>query len=501
MSTIEKTIGSTIKVSQAKAREPIIGSVLTLLCSVRLGVLLLVLLALACLIGMLIMQQNVDGFSNYYFSLTPAQRLVYGRLGFFNIYHSWYFNALLAVLSLNIILASVDRFPKTWVYFSKPNLTVPIRWLREQQQTATLSSQDSRESVAEAVAKSMKNAGWAKPVITEKNGRLFVFAQSGTWNRLGAYAVHVALLTIFVGGFLTAQLGTTGNLALSPGQESDLISENVVNLDKVDQVTKQLPFKVTFTDIEQKLIREDGPITAGNTIDWITRFNIDDASGTHPGLAQMNRPFDFQGYRFFQASFVAIGRARNISVRVKPADGSSPQDVSIARDGTTNLADGTLIRFSEFRGNFRIGPEDLNDDTSAYPNPAAVLQVITPGSVPMTAYAFGPQMSNIPVAKKPVGGYTYELLNFEKVSEQHILSVQYDPGANVVYLGFLLLFLTLVAVFFFSHQRVWAAVEENDDGAREVVLGGHTNRNQNGFEERFNRFVDDLRRNRLEPKL
>ena len=40
-----------------------------------------------------------------------------------------------------------------------------------------------------------------------------------------------------------------------------------------------------------------------------------------------------------------------------------------------------------------------------------------------------------------------------------MLSVQRDPGATVVYVGFVLLFLTLVAVFFFSHQRVWAAIE------------------------------------------
>lgn len=493
MSTLEKTASATgLDIREKAAKESILSRVLKLFCSVRLGVVLLVLLGLACLIGMLIMQQSVDGFSGYYSSLTPAQRLVYGRLGFFNIYHAWYFNALLAVLSLNIILASVDRFPKTWKYVSKPNLTVPLRWLRDQKQSASIAVDGTREAVTETVRNAMVAAGWRKPVISEKNGRIFVFAQSGTWNRFGAYAVHVALLTIFVGGFLTSQVGTTGNLALSPGEESDLISENVVELDQVDQVTRKLPFKVTFTDIEQKLIREDGPITAGNTIDWITRFTIDDAGNKYDGFVQMNRPFDYRGYRFFQASFVAVGRARNISVRVKPADGGPTQDLSIGRDGTASLADGTMIRFSEFRGSFRIGPEDLNEDTSSYPNPAAILQVIAPNAVPLTAYAFGPQMASMPVAKNPVAGYTYELIDFEKVSEQHILSVQYDPGANVVYLGFLLLFLTLVAVFFFSHQRVWAAIEIRDDGVNDIIVAGNTNRNHNAFEEKFKRFVAEL---------
>jgi cytochrome c biogenesis protein len=495
MSALEETITS--RQITASARERRGPSVLTrglkLLSSVRFGVTLLVLLGLACLIGMLIMQENVDGFSNYYQTLTPAQRLVYGKLDLFDIYHAWYFNALLAVLSLNIVLSSIERFPKTWELAAKPNVTVPIRWLNEQAQTAAMQVQGSPADAALRVETAFKEAGWRRITRTEKNGRLFVFGQSGVWNRFGAYPVHVALLTIFFGGFLTGEFGTTGQLPLAPGQSSDLISENVVQLERVDQVTKQLPFEVTFTDIQQKLLKKEGPITASNTIDWITRFTLKDEYGTHEAMVQMNRPYDYRGYRFFQASFVSIGRARNIVVRLTPADGGPSQDISIPRDGTVSLADGTKIRFAEFRGNFRIGPENLNDDTSAYPNPGAILQVTPPAGTVTDAYAFGPQMINLPVAKKPVAGYTYQLVDFEKVSDQHILSVQRDPGATVVYVGFSLLVLTLGAVFFFSHQRVWAVVESETDGVSNVTVAGNTNRNQNGFDEKFKRFIENFK--------
>lgn len=99
-------------------------------------------------------------------------------------------------------------------------------------------------------------------------------------------------------------------------------------------------------------------------------------------------------------------------------------------------------------------------------------------------------MANVPVASKPVAGYAFQLDDFEKVSEQHILSVQRDPGANVVYIGFALLCFTLVAVFFFSHQRVWAVVEPADQGTNKVILAGNTNRNQGAFDEKFRRFVE-----------
>lgn len=491
MSALEEVATPGVAVQAKHHKKSIVARFLDTMCSVRLGVTLLVLLGLACLVGMLVMQQNVDGFDRYFAELTPAQRLVYGYLGFFNIYHVWYFNALLAVLSLNIVLASIDRFPKTWAIVSKPNLTVPVRWLREQKQTAEVEIPGEVEKVASHLADAMKDAGWRKIRTAEKAGRTYVFGESGAWNRFGAYPVHVALLTIFLGGFFTAQMGSTGQLPLSPGARTDLMHETVVELDKATDVTKRLPFEVECSDIQQKLIKKDGSISAMNTIDWITRFTITDETGTHEAVAQMNRPFDYRGYRFFQASFTPVGRARSITLNAIPVGGEA-QTVTIPRKGSVVLTDGTQIEFAEFRGNFRIGPENPNEDTSDYQNPAAVLNVTPPGGTRQAAHAFGPQMANLPVASKPVAGYTFQLADFEKAADQHILSVQRDPGATVVYVGFLLLCLTLVAVFFFSHQRVWGAVEVGDHGKTRIVLGGNTNRSANAFDEKFRRFVNKL---------
>ena len=160
MSALEETITeASVEAPPGDRRhDSLLSRVLKLFCSVRLGVSLLVLLGLACLIGMLLMQQNVDGFDRYYAALTPSQRLVYGGLGFFDIYHSWYFNALLAVLSLNIVLASIDRFPKIWPFASKPSLTVPVRWLRDQKSTECLSMRGDPPDIANQITLNMKTA-------------------------------------------------------------------------------------------------------------------------------------------------------------------------------------------------------------------------------------------------------------------------------------------------------------------------------------------------------
>lgn len=454
-------------------------------CSVRLGVTLLILVVIASMIGMLVMQQNIPGFDSYFAALTPAQKYVYGKLGFFDIYHAWYFNALICALSTNIVLSTIDRFPKVWPFFSRPSVTVPLRWLREQKQSIDIETKQDPDQAAASISTALKNAGFRKLRQSEKNGRKFIFAETGRWNRLGFVAVHIGLLMIFFGGFLTAQLSNIGNLPLSPGQSSNIILDTAFALDKVTEVQKQLPFEVTFTDMQQKLIRKEGSLAANNTIDWLTWFTIKDEYGVHEGYVQMNQPFDYRGYRFFQASFVPIGRARNITLEATPAGGGSPERITIPRDGSGVLADGTKIVFANFRGNFRMGPDDMNEDTSTYPNPAAILEVVPPGGIIEKATAFPPEVGNIPIANTPVGGYIFKLVDFEKVAEQHVLSVQHDPGSNVVYAGFALLCLTLVGVFMFSHKRIWAVVEERPGKGVEVLLAGNTNRNPNGFEEKF----------------
>jgi cytochrome c biogenesis protein len=503
MSAIEETKSSNVGVKStakpAQASVPVLTQMLNLLSSVRFGVTLLVLLVIACMIGMLIMQQSVEGFDKYYVELTPSQQLLYGTLGFFDIYHSWYFNLLLLVLSLNIVLASIDRFPKAWTFIKRKKLDASRTWLKGQEQHAVVSMQaEDEKALAQKVSESYRSVG-LKPTVSEKNGRTYVFAERGAWNRLGAYAVHVALLTIFTGGFISTQFGSTGQMQLVPGDSSQEMTKLDFNIDKqngalaVSQIPLLLPFTVECTDVQQKLIRRDGPITADNTIDWLTRIKITDERGTHEALVHMNDPYDYRGYRFFQASFIGMGSARNVTLRVTPAAGGAGQDIQISRLGSTTLADGTKLEYVEFMPDFRLANGKASTESGEYNNPAALLRVTTPDGQRLQAYAFNQRMAdNAPFAKQPVGGYTYRLLDFEKAPYAHILSIQHDPGMNTVYLGFFLLPATLCAVFFFSHQRVWALIEPKAGNNFEVVLGGNTNRNKLGFEDRFKRLTNVL---------
>ncbi|MBC7900848.1 MAG: cytochrome c biogenesis protein ResB [Saprospiraceae bacterium] len=511
----------TIKVKEIS--RPKSGSVLEravgFIGSVRFGVVQLVTLVVLSMIGMLIIQQNVQGFDAYFASLTPAEKMVYGSLGFFDIYHSWYYNFLLLLLSLNIILASIDHFPAAWSYISKPKLTATRDWLLSQpNKTVFEPVQKNGNELAEEIRKVFEQNG-LKAQITEssslsypvdENGRknfsevvttrnIFVFGESGKFNRIGAYIIHVFLLTLFLGHFVALTTGFDADVRMIPGDGTDKIQMIQYDLDRKEKFDVQLPFTMTCTDIQQKLIDPRGSIDVTNTLDWRTQMRVDDPEyGSQIADISMNKPFSYRGYRFFQAQTIPVGNARKIKLELTPDIGGEKLMLDIPRMGSATLADGTRVEYDEFLPDFAFNSDGKPDTrTGEYNNPVAVLNVIPPQGDRTRVFAFASKLAdNIPVGA-PKAGYKWRLAEFEKSPFAHVLSIKYDPysGAFIAwYFGGFGLMGALGFVFFFSHKRVWALIEKRDDGTTEVVLGGNANRNPVGLEEKFGKIVGGLER-------
>lgn len=475
---------------------------LNLLSSVPFGISLLILLITACMIGMVIQQQELESFPGYYKDLTPGEKTVYGRLGFFDIYHVWYFNLLLLLLSLNIILASIDHFPAAWSFLTKKKLSASPLFASTQKfkdkiEEPTLTRAQLVERSA-AAAKATK----FKVRITEEETRTTLFVERGVWNRLGAYVVHVGLLTIFFGGFMTSR-GFNGSLPVVPNESSKTMFRNVFNLDNatsqhaISQEELALPFTIKGVDIAHKPITKGNGVDASNTLDWLTRIEIDDpeTGKKTDALIHMNSPFDYRGYRFFQASLSPRNSARSIKLRATPATGGAPEELEIPRDGEAKLKDGTRVKFLEFNPGFTVSRDlKVGVGSNDYENPAAHFAYVMPDGKQGEGWAFTEQftttISNAPVMKPflDTGVLRMTLVDYEQVSAAHILSVQFDPGARIVYVGFTILCLALIGCFFFSHQRLWIVVEDG-----KATLGGDSNRNRLGFEDRAKRLIALIR--------
>jgi len=279
---------------------------------------------------------------------------------------------------------------------------------------------------------------------------------------------------------------------MMPGQTTNEIEMIEFNLDKQERYSVALPFTINCTDIEQNLIDRKGSIEISNTLDWHTRIEIDDPLyGKTEADVSLNKPFAYRGYRFFQASAITVGSARNMNLELTPQTGGEPIKINLARNGSANLPDGTKIDYEAFFPDFTFNAEGKPDTRSAeYNNPAAVLNVTTPAGEAVRVYAFAANLSDkIPVGA-PKAGYKWRLAEFEKSPLAHVLSIKYDPynAAFVAwYVGGFGLIGALCFVFFLSHRRVWALIERKGTNDFEIVLSGDANRSAQAFEDKFER--------------
>lgn len=547
---------------RVKKSEPILDKILRLLSSVRFGVTMLVIVLICCIIGMLVMQKDVQGFEEYFARRTPAERAIFGALGFYNIYHVWYFTGLLALTGLNIILASIDRFPSAWKFIAKPNFKQSPKALSHMMLNNQAEVREEPGSLAEKietvwranpiarsavtwqrvlmVGQTVMLMGlllyilppgllrWATGLltlaflvvyliwglgyrykVTKEDGRITIFAENNSWNRLGAYLVHVALLTLFIGGVLTSRFSTGGIMEIRPGTSTrEFTTFDMVYKDgqwERDIGQARVPFDVVCTDLQQKLIRPEAGLDTMNTIDWLSYVTIKDpAAGEEiPAKIHMNNPFDYKGYRLFQSQFNPIGNARSVKVVFKPVGAGQPIEVDIPRNGTVEVEGIGSVSYINFLPDYiktKEGPTSASPD---YNNPVAVLAVDQKQAV----MAFNLQLAErvLTGKEKAADGASGEdntlsangtsfvvlLKEFEKASLTHSLEVRRDPGRDPFYIGSMLLLLALGSVFFFSHERIWAVVEPDGKGSK-VHFGGNTNRNKPAFEGRYNSFVESV---------
>jgi cytochrome c biogenesis protein len=505
-------MGSSRPAEKVVAGRPIAGgsiidSILKLLSSVRFGLVMLGILLTCCMLGMIIMQVNVEGFQRYYNNLSPASRAVFGRLGFFDIYHSWYFSLLLAVTGLNIILASIDRFPTAWQYVSKPKLSASPKFIRVQMYSSEGVYTGDRADLTEQVAKAWRRLRF-KVRISEEQGRTTIFAQKHVWNRLGAYAVHVALLTIFTGGFLTNRYGVGGSMQIEPGRVSDKFTTMQETLDGPRTASLTLPFKIECIDLQQKLIRAEGGLDQQNTIDWLSFIRIVDGGTQKDMLVHLNNVGNYRGYRFFQSQFSPVGNAREVTIVFQPVNGGAEVTTTLGRKGSgapqaVDLPGIGRVSYVGFYPDFDVSGNDFTTRSGEYNRPIAELDILAADGQHRTVLALGSQavadfLDEADRRSTAAGGVNQLLYNgkrvllksFDKVSGAHTLTVQYDPGRTPVYIGFVLLLVALCSVFFFSHQRVWAVLEAAHEGkAGKRFVGGNVNRNRQAFEATFQRMA------------
>jgi cytochrome c biogenesis protein len=445
-------------------RSPV-QSIWDFFCSLKLSISLLILLAVTSIIGTVIPQGPER---EYLMSLSPTKLKLYSTLGFFDMYHSWWFILLLYLLTINIIACSVKRLPRVWKMVTVPTLVMDDGVEKSLSLTHEVKLHQEPAAVREKLV-SFLGSKFGPPVVTEQDGELHLFAQKQPWSRMGVYVVHSSIVIIFIGAILGSLFGYKAFVNIPEGGSTSVVYKRTGEEIPLGFTVRCEDFSVTFYDtgapkeFKSILTVEDG----GKVV-------IDKRS------IVVNDPLSYKGITFYQSSYGPAGEGGIFYFTVKPRSGGTPTQVSVRQGEKVSLPDGSTMTVLE-------STRDVRAFIPQFQGPAARIQVTDPSGRTEAFIVFNQQ--NYPDFDSQRGGSM--IFAYDRADEKMYtgLQVAKDPGVWVVWLGCTLMVVGCMMAFFMSHKRVWIRIAQG-----RAIMGGTASKNPAAFEMQFHALVDDLKK-------
>lgn len=449
----------------ATTQRSFIESVWDFFCSLKLTLFLLISLALTSIIGTVLPQGQVP--PEYVARISPLKLQIYSKLGFFDMYHSWWFIALLYIFSLNLVCCSVKRLPHVFKFISEPMLV-----LGDAQRNAFSLKQEIKfsaplESAREKLADFLKG-GFSAPVVTEQDGDLHLFAQKSAWSRLGVYVVHTSILVIFVGAIIGSLFGYKSFVTIVEGS-------SVSSLETRSGVHVPLGFELRCEKFSVDFYPSGAPKEFRSIITVLE--NGQPVAGFKDVKVIVNKPLTYKGITFYQSSYGQANEGSEHYFVVSPRGGAGSQRVPIHEGESVTLKDGTLFRLLETT-------QDVRQFMPEFSGPAARIEVTYKGQAPQTFIVFK-NHPEISAQRGDALNFAYEGTNAKMYTG---LQVAKDPGVWVVWLGCALMVAGLYIAFFMSHKRVWIVVSKGH-----ARMFGNASKNQAAFSMQFDDLAEKLK--------
>jgi len=454
--------------------------------SVKTAIVLFGLIASTSIIGTII-EQNAEPEKNIMVlqkvvgkELAPTAYKILDRLGFMDMYHSWWFVTLLALFAVNLIVCSLDRMPRVIRLMKEPikPLDTPDKKFPIM---ATATVNGKPEDVRDSVLNAIQSMGFKPHNSPFAKGGFQFYATKGGWTRLGVYITHLSILVIMVGAIIGIFFGFKGYLNLPEGYISDVAYTRAGQPHKLGFSIKCEDFDVEFygmsnapKDYRSRLaVIKNGKVVLRKTI-------------------EVNDPLKFEGYTFYQSSYGMVPGAEGYAILRIIGPGGQEKTV-YKKIGETFQIPGTniigkIIEFSpaiafDNQGNPYTYSEMMN-------NPAIYVEFTEKGK---DKYA-GWILRRFPSTWRLPDGNRVEFIDYWGVQYTG-LQVRKDPGVWIVYLGCAIMAFGLYVAFFMSHRRLWVFVTPSGKQTVIKVLGT-ANRNRVSFQRAVEKMLDKIQKNR-----
>jgi cytochrome c biogenesis protein len=438
------------------------------LSSIKTGVILLTMVVIFSAAGTIVLQRPVTDSDEMQRAYSPQVLSLLDKTGLTDVFHAWWFVALLILVSLSIIAASVDRFPNAWRYFARPYKSPDKAFRRAllDQKSIPISDEETGLVAAERALHSM---GF-KPERVIGTDRLSIFAERNRLSEMAVYIVHASLLLIFLGGIVDALWGWRGFITLTKGQQAS-------SLELRDGKKKALPFAIRCDGAGQENYQDGSPKKW-----WSQLAVVRDGHDVQKKEIVVNDPLVYNGVRVYQASYGPTGKLdKLILTAAATASPAEKRNLPLALDETVPLDSDTTVKLAEFIPDYVVRDHQVYTRSTEVTNPAAHL-ILTSQKTGKQINFWLPPLEGF--AENAESSYQFEVQDL-KLGYFTGLEVSHEPGQWGVWCGVILMGMGLTFVFYLAHIRFWAVPVRDLNGKLVLWIGGNANRNRDAFQQRF----------------
>jgi cytochrome c biogenesis protein len=422
------------------------------------------------------------------------------------MYRSWWFQGLIIMLVINIIICSIDRLQTTGkIIFSKnPKFNVGTYRKRKLRKDFTLGG--NMGTIKDGFSAFMsKEYGYCKTTSIDKG--FAITAEKGRLTRLGVYGIHLSVVVLLIGSLMGSLNGFEGFVNIPEGESSDTIQmrfgngfEDFANIpdgesegESSDSIqtrfgtgTIKLPFAIQCDDFDVQFYDTGAPKEFRSKLTII--------ENGRPVLQKdiiVNDPLRYKGINIFQSSYGKLNHStpaadlsKEIELSIKSNASGMIYNVKTSLKKSVELPEG-LGQFviddfhpaAQFRG-MAVGPALHGTLTPA----GGVSQMV------MLPINF-PKFDNMRKGKVVLSVAKADISTEERYYTG--LQITKDPGVGLVYTGFMMMILGCMVTFFMSHQQVVVEIQPKGNNIR-VMVSGKTNKNKVGFTYKMERLADKL---------
>jgi cytochrome c biogenesis protein len=455
------------------------------LSSIKTGVVLIILVVIFSAAGTVILQRPMTDPDDMARAYSPAMLRFLDVTGLTDVFHTRWFIAMMILVSLSIIAASVQRFPNAWRYFARPYKSPDESFRKVLPTQAQIPVTDEEQGLS-AAERAFRHLGLKAERIVRTDS-FSLFSERSRISEMAVYIVHASLLLIFTGFIVDSLYGWRGFLVLSPGTASNQIEMK-------DGAKRTIPFAIRCDGTGEETYADGSPKR------WWSKLAVIE-SGREISRKEIvvNDPLVYHGLRFYQASYGRTGKLDQLILNAAPANGTgTAQEISLAMNQTVALDADTSVQLVEFIPDFVVQDGRVYARSNDVVNPAVHLIVTSKkakSSVSVNVWL--PQMPGIDEnASSP---YIFDPKDL-KTGLYTGLQVSHEPGQWAVWAGVVLMAIGLTFVFYVVHTRFWVVPIVDARGRTALWIGGTANRNRDAFEVKFKNVVAQIQRE-LKPEL